>query len=241
MERKPHAQRGFTLVELLVALLILAVLSGLGWRSVDVLLSSERVNREASTRWLTLQAALTQWGYDLDAATVNLLRPPVQFQTERIVIVRRLSGSDALSVVVWWRGERDVDGQPQTHWLRWQSAPSRTRGELENALAAAQSTALAADARTVPVLPAQQVKVRFYRNGVWLDAKDDRLATGSAIGAASPSLPGDPTSRALALANTTAGQFHVPDGVQLELQLPGLPAPLRKDWASAQVVPQPNR
>ena len=57
--------RGFTLVEVLVALLLLAVLSGLAWRALDAMLRTREITQASIERSATLQTALAQWEQDL--------------------------------------------------------------------------------------------------------------------------------------------------------------------------------
>ena len=58
---------GFTLVELLVAIFIMALLTLLSWRGLDGMARSQRQTRQYTDELLTLQTGLAQWGADLDA------------------------------------------------------------------------------------------------------------------------------------------------------------------------------
>ena len=62
--------RGFTLIEVLVALSIMAVMAALTWRGIDGMARAQAATQRYTDDVLTLQAGLTQWRADLDAMMV---------------------------------------------------------------------------------------------------------------------------------------------------------------------------
>ena len=80
--------RGFTLVEVLVAIAILALVATLAWRATAAMTDSETRLNEESVRWQRLDALLTRLESDLRAAVPRRARratdvePPWLLRTE---------------------------------------------------------------------------------------------------------------------------------------------------------------
>ena len=61
--------RGFTLIEVLVALVGLALMAGLSWRGLDSMVRARDASQQRIDEVAVVQTALAQWRTDLDAAT----------------------------------------------------------------------------------------------------------------------------------------------------------------------------
>lgn len=96
---RPPAARGFTLVELLVALAILALLSVLGYRAIAALTDSEVRLAAETTRWRSLDALFTRLESDLRQALPRGARA-------------------AAGVEPAWLGGTDVDGNADLRFSR---------------------------------------------------------------------------------------------------------------------------
>ena len=189
----PHAlllrTRGFTLVEVLVALAILAVMAALTWRGIDGMARAQHATEQHTDQVLTLQAGLAQWRADLDAmmiwpaATPAPTTPPGATPTAAAAPQRSLAwdgrvlritrtGADAaagLRVVAWAR--RAGDGQ----WLRWQSAPVQSQQAWQSAWDAAARWAEAGaafdsgnpNASVVAVASTLDWQLHYFRGNAW--------------------------------------------------------------------------
>jgi len=211
---RPKQQSGFTLVELLVALMVMALLALMSWRGLDGMARATEQTRQRADALMALQTGLAQWGADLDA----MVEPPPAAQTPGAAggpgaldwngLVLRITRADAagadagLRVVAWSR--RDVQGTSQ--WLRWQSGVVRDRAALQSAWSQAavwaQNPGDAERQSEVAISPLVQWQLFYFRNDAWTN----------------------PLSSAAAAA---------PDGVRLELTLPpgdALAGTLRRDW-----------
>jgi len=117
----PRAQRGFTLVEVLVALVVMATMAAMAWRGIDALVRSREIAQARLAQTARLQTVLAQWEVDLRAlqnshGTVE----PLAFDGGNLVLTRQ--APLGLQVVVWSLRENSL-------W-RWESPPQRTLQDL---------------------------------------------------------------------------------------------------------------
>lgn len=217
--------RGFTLVELLVAISVMAVLSLLSWRAIDGMYRTQTITRERTDTLTELQGALGQWVADLDAVVPQTGVNAIDFDGLVLRLVRRdvmdMPGhSQGLRVVAWTR-------QPNTGvWARWQSPALRTQAELLNAWQQATQWAQANREQPQPgevrLMPVAAWELFYYRNDAWTNPLS---ASGAPAGGAA--------------AGPNDGSESLPEGVRLVLQLPpgaALPGRLQRDWARPTVT-----
>lgn len=218
--------RGFTLIELLVAIGILALMAGMSWRGLDGMSRAQTQLQQRADTVLTLQAGLSQWAADLDAMIQLPNTPALDWDGRALRVTRRSTAApgDGLLVVAWTR--REIDGAGQ--WLRWQSPPVQTRGDLQTTWARAAQWAQNASEEDkkleVRVAALAQWKVFYFRADAWTNPLSSDSAT-----APPPTTPATPTTNA-----ATPPAAVLPDGVRLVLTLPANDAfvgTLTRDWA----------
>jgi general secretion pathway protein J len=118
-----RAARGFTLVEVLVALVVMATMAAMAWRGIDALIKSREIAQARLAQTARLQTVLAQWEVDLRAlqdshSTVK----PIAFDGGNLLLTRQ--APTGLQVVVWSLREGSL-------W-RWESPSVRTIESLEN-------------------------------------------------------------------------------------------------------------
>jgi general secretion pathway protein J len=220
----PGRVRGFTLVELLVALFAMAVLAVMSWRGLDGMTRAQAMTAARADEVLTLQVALAQWSADLDAI-IQLPQASALDWNGRVLRITRRDTTTVMNgvLVVGWtlRG-----GQ----WLRWQSPPVTTRGALEQAWQKAdQWSQTPGDEERrleVAITPLQEWQIFYFRSDAWTNPQSSDATTAGAL--AQPGLTPE-AQRALAAQTTPA----IPEGVRLVLLLPAgqaISGQITRDW-----------
>lgn len=90
---------GFTLVEVLVALFIMAIMAALAWRGVDGLFKVREVSQAAAARSLRLATVIEQWEHDLQQLQVTRLGRPIRFDGAMLILTRQTP--EGVRIVVW--------------------------------------------------------------------------------------------------------------------------------------------
>lgn len=208
--------QGFTLIELLVSIAVMALMAILGWRGLDGMARAQEATQRRADELLVLQAALGQWGADLDALVSIAHATPLDWDGQVLRMTRRSStaSDDGALVVAWTR--RGVQGA--SHWLRWQSPPVRTRSDWQQAWQQAalwaRTPGEAERRREVQLLPLESWQLFYFRGGAWSNPQSSTGNTGAA--------PGD-------------GTAAVPEGVRLQITIsPGqaLSGTITRDWVN---------
>lgn len=212
--------RGFTLIELMVALAALALLAILSWRGLDGMVRARAQTEARADEVLALQTGLAQWSADLDALVQLPQLPAVEWNGRVLRITRRGTASvtDGIRVVGWTRREG--------RWLRWQSGSLVTRADVETAWQQADLWAynpgIEQRRGEVPIGPLQDWQLFFFRGDSWTNPLSSDARTAPPGGEQEPRSTGNRPG-------------SIPDGVRLVLELPqgrALAGRITRDWVN---------
>ena len=195
--RSARRPSGFTLIEVLVALTIMAVMAMLTWRGIDGMARAQESTRRYTDDVLALQAGLSQWRADLDAMMVwpvtdgspalstSASQRSLSWDGRLLRITRASAGEPAggLRVVAWTR-------RPDGQWLRWQSAPFLSQNAWKAAWDNAENWSQTANeqaadgtgAQAVRVANATEWQVHYFRNNAWTNPLSSGAESAAAVG-----------------------------------------------------------
>jgi general secretion pathway protein J len=126
MSKPRSSAGGFTLVEVLVALLVMAVMAGMAWRGVDGIVRTRAAAQARLERTLRLNTVIGQWEQDLAAIQQTaVVRQSLTCDGKTVRMTRRTP--DGLQIVAWSLrpGEGGAD------WVRWASPSATTSRDLQ--------------------------------------------------------------------------------------------------------------
>lgn len=176
-----RSARGFTLVELLVALALMALLSGLAWQGLGGVADAKRASDARVNETLRLGTVLAQWEQDLTQIHDTQIVPALAFDGATLRLVRRQP--DGVQVVAWSLR----DGR----WQRWASAVTVRATALQDAWLASQQL-LGNEANQLTLLEGTSAwQIYFYRGNAWSNAQSsaDVAPAAAAPGASAPQPP----------------------------------------------------
>ena len=139
--RPTAARAGFTLVEVMVALLIMAILAAMAFRGIDALARAKDAALASTDRTLKLNTGMSQFEYDISQIVNSKVLPqPMMFDGATLRVARRTP--DGIQLVLWTLQDR--------RWQRWASAPFTHMSDLTDAwMRSQQWDAISGNAVTV--------------------------------------------------------------------------------------------
>ncbi|HSI49760.1 MAG TPA: prepilin-type N-terminal cleavage/methylation domain-containing protein [Ideonella sp.] len=203
---QPRAARGFTLIEVMVALFIMAILAAMAWQGVDGLVRVRDGAQGSAERTLQMATVISQWEQDLQQLQASPGAPPLRFDGSALRLTRR--APDGLMLVVWTRQDNTL--------YRWASPPvTRLQDLQEWWLRSQQWTSLRESA--LPMLTElSNWQVFYYRQGdnSWSNAQSSGNKTVKQV-VTQP--PGDPPPENV---NPNPDEEDLPVGVRVVLSVP---------------------
>ena len=168
--------QGFTLVEVLVALSIMAVLATMAWQGVDGIVRARDISQAKMERTLRLSTVIAQWDQDLQSVYDSAVVPALAFDGATVRLARTAPGG--VQMVAWslqgttlrrWTGPVVTDAASlQDSWLRSQQLLGDERGQL------------------VLFDDVTEVQLYFFRGNGWSNAQSSGDVAPGTPGSAEP-------------------------------------------------------
>ncbi|MFY9460303.1 prepilin-type N-terminal cleavage/methylation domain-containing protein [uncultured Aquabacterium sp.] len=207
MARAPFTQRGFTLIEVLVALLILSVLAATASKGIDAISTARQVADGSLKQTLRVQSVMTQLDADLSQVIDTQIVMGMQFDGANLRLTRRTSAG--VQVVVWTVRERRL--------LRWASPETSRVGDLQTHWRNSNQLQGREVGTLVALNGVDQWQVFCFRNGSLSNCQSTgnvvRTASGTDTGTGAAGTGGGTTGSTTSGTSTTSTTTSTTNGI----------------------------
>ncbi|MEI7464212.1 MAG: prepilin-type N-terminal cleavage/methylation domain-containing protein [Burkholderiales bacterium] len=164
----PAADRGFTLVEVLVALGIMATLAVMGWQGIDSIVRTRDASQARLDYTLRLGTVLAQWEQDLASLHNTDAVPALSYDGKTLRLTRR--AGDGVQLVAW--SLTPATGSAQTdagskQWIRWAGPSVSGSAALQDSWLRSQILQSNDPALLRTLDGVSQVQLYCYRGNAW--------------------------------------------------------------------------
>jgi general secretion pathway protein J len=219
---------GFTLVEVLVAMMVMAILAVMAWQGVDGIVRTRDASQARLEQTLRLNTVLGQFDQDLQALQETTAVPALTFDGATLRLTRR---AERGLQVVTWSLYPSINGGSE--WLRWAGPPSRNSDELQETWMKTHQFqgSEAGQLRTLQGM--SQWQVYCYRENAWSNCQS------SGDVAAPPAVAGDADTQPPPGSRRPRAKEELPSGVRIVLDFagPALTGSLTRDIALGPQAP----
>ena len=192
--------RGFTLIEVLVAMVVMAIMSLMAWQGVDGIVRARESNQVRLEQVLRLETVIAQWEQDLASIQETSAVPTLSCDGQNVRLVRRAEGG--LQVVVWAL-------RPDTHasvWQRWAGPVVTTTRNLQESWFRTQQFQGSETGQLRTLTGLEEWHVYFFQGTAWANCQ----STGNLV-----ALPTAPAASGPAPAGPQ--KIALPSGVRVVL------------------------
>ncbi len=176
--------RGFTLIEVLVAVVIMAIMSLLAWQGVDGIVRARDSNQVRLEQTLRLETVITQWEQDLASLQQTTAVPTLTCDGGTVRLTRRTEGG--MQVVAWSLRPDSSNAM----WQRWAGPPVTTTTALQEMWLRTQQFQGSEAGQLKALTGLDQWQVYFFQGNAWANCQssgDVVAASGVAQRQALPS------------------------------------------------------
>ncbi len=173
--------RGFTLVEVLVALLVMAVLATMAWQGVDGIVRARDLSQARMERTLRLNTVIAQWDQDLQAVYDSAVVPALAFDGATVRLARTAPGG--VRMVAW-----SLAG---SQWRRWAGPVVTDAAALQDSWMRSQQLLGNEPGQLLLLGDVSEVQLYFFRGNGWSNAQSSGdLGPAGAAAPRREALPG---------------------------------------------------
>ena len=169
-------QQGFTLVEVLVALVVMSLMAAMAWQGVDGMIRARDASQRRLEATLRLNTALAQWQQDLASVQEAAAVPGLRFDGASLQLTRRTPAG--LQLIVWSLR----DGR----WLRWAGPPATLNRDLQDSWLRSQQLQGSETAQVMVLEGVSDWQVYFFRGNAWSNAQSSGDVAAPMPGASAP-------------------------------------------------------
>jgi general secretion pathway protein J len=209
--------RGFTLVELLVAMVVMAIMSLMAWQGVDGIVRARESNQVRLEQILRLETVIAQWEQDLAALQETTAVPTLSCDGQSVRLVRR---TDAGLQVVAWSLRPDNRGSV---WQRWAGPAVTTTKNLQESWFRTQQFQGNETGQLRAVTGLEEWHVYFFQGNAWANCQSSGDVAVLTPVSLPPPLPGaasaptSPSGPASAPVGAPTQRTLLPSGVRVVL------------------------
>ena len=176
------AAAGFTLVEVLVALMVMAIMAVMAWQGVDGIVRARDSNQQRLEGSLRLNTVISQWEQDLASVQETAAVPAaLSFDGATLRLVRRTLGG--LQLVVWSLRPDEKGGSLK----RWAGPAVTSSGGLQDSWQRSLQFQGTEPGQLRTVSGVSQWQVYYYVGNAWANAQSTGNLAVPAAGASAPS------------------------------------------------------
>ncbi len=157
---------GFTLVEVLVAMMVMAIMAVMAWQGVDGIVRSRNASQVRLEQTLRLNTVIAQWEQDLASIQDSTAVPQaIACDGASVRMVRRTP--DGLQIVAWSLRPDESGGA----WVRWAGPAVTTTGALTDSWLSSLQLQGGERGSLKTLVGIQGWQVYFYQGNGWANCQ----------------------------------------------------------------------
>jgi len=190
MRRAPcRSARGFTLVEVLVALMLMAVMAGMAWQGVAGIVRARDASQARLELTLRVNTVMAQWEQDLGAIQETPSTPALLFDGATLRLTRH--AADGMQVVAW--ALRGGNGNGTGAITRWAGPVVTSSGALQESWLRTLQFLGNETGQLRTLEGVSQWQIYFFRGNAWSNAQSSADIVAPSPGASAPPRQALPT------------------------------------------------